>query len=335
MATVSISSGDPGAVSSACACAIDMAGQLVIIFPGTSLLLPPRCRKALLPASLAKCGSLSAAARLDRVRSCCLECGVTPEDPTMLAATLLLAAAAGPGDVGLPAPEPWWAAVVREETARVIAADLPDEPRRFRFQCRVPTVSPKTKLRIPTACIFADAGTVATSEAMEAVALAQALQPVATAEDRLRHIAWLRVMLLHDQDEALPKPALFEVEEVISKADVPQRPLASATLPLSDFVLEAPLQVELSPRTLAADGQGVFRMICRVASQSDCRLQQPASFRMDGVGKMRFMLPSWFMALQDVHVGLRRMRVAPQTKDGRPSAGMDMTVGLNLVIHPL
>ena len=248
----------------------------------------------------------------------------------MFAATLFLAAAAGPADAGLPAPEPWWAAVVREETARVIAADLPEAPRRFRFQCRVASRAPDTRRYLPAECISADAGTVKTAEELTARAAEERLQPLATAEDRLRFMAWKRVKLLHHQDEAQPQPALFEVEESIGKADLPQRAPAADTLPYTAFVITALPNVAMSSRTLLEDGRGDFTLLCRITpGEPDCRLEAPAPLKLDRQWVSGWER-GWFWALRDVHNGLRQLRVAPQLQDGRPALGMDLRIRINL-----
>lgn len=247
----------------------------------------------------------------------------------MLTAALLLAAA-GPAEAGVPEPPAWWAAVVREETARVIAADLPDAPRRFRFQCRVPSRAPGTGRFLPGECVSADAGTVKTAEDLTARAAEERLQPLATAEDRLRFMAWKRVKLLHHQDEAQPQPTLFEVEERIGKADLPSRAPATDTLAYTAFAVTVPPRIEMSSRTLREDGRGDFTLLCRITpAEPDCRLEAPAPLKLDRQWVSGWER-GWFWALQDVHSGLRQLRVAPQLQDGRPAVGMDLRIRVNL-----
>ncbi|OYX48444.1 MAG: hypothetical protein B7Y97_11055 [Sphingomonas sp. 32-66-10] len=94
-------------------------------------------------------------------------------------------------------PAGWRAAMVRHDTARRIAADLPAAPRRFRFQCSVAQVLRHPYRWVPPKCIAARDRPVTDSKRFAELARREAAAPDLTADDRLRRTAWLRAMLLH------------------------------------------------------------------------------------------------------------------------------------------
>jgi hypothetical protein len=235
------------------------------------------------------------------------------------------------------APPPRWVASVREETARMVLADLPAVPRSFRFQCRVATSIARPARYQRPLCISADASEARDAEELAVRAETEALQPVVTAEDRLRQAAWLRVAAVHDTSDApADRPQLFTVVETISAADIPQRPPPTATLELKAVTLAASMQIALSERTLRHGTGGSFAMSCRVKEAAfDCRLINPLrpTWLRAPNGDLASPMRGWLFALRDAHAGLVSIRMAPVTRDGEPSEGTDVQFALNLRVE--
>ncbi|MBX9881745.1 MAG: hypothetical protein K2X73_07205 [Sphingomonas sp.] len=229
-----------------------------------------------------------------------------------------------------------FAAIVREETARVVVADLPSEPRRFRFKCRTAVFKANPRFYAPPLCVPDAADKVNDPAQLDAVAAAELARPLVTAEDRLRRTAWLRVAVLNDtSDLPTAKARLFTVEESISVADIPARLEPRATVKMSDVTLTAPLRITLSPRTLRHGDGAHFRFACRVGSDVlDCRSVDPLDLSnpQDVDGDLSSRVRGLFFTLRDAQEGLAAARVAPRLTNGESAEGVDVMLGVNLTI---
>lgn len=238
-----------------------------------------------------------------------------------------------PAQIGVAEPPAWWAAAVREETARTVAADLPETPRRFQFQCTVPELHKKPWRYVSPKCISADAGLVTDAATFARRAADEASKPVLTSEDRLRRAAWLRAMILyaHPAAEANSQRS-FVIDEPIGADDLPMLPPPTALITRSDVLFEVPPHPQYSDAALQDNAQGTVLLSCRSEHGAlSCRTREPkilAEVRYPDGG----LLPdvsSYFLLLHDAQNSMQGVRVAPKTQDGRAIDGMDLSLSIS------
>lgn len=234
-------------------------------------------------------------------------------------------------------PAGWHEAMVRHDTARRIAADLPTEPRRFRFQCSIAQVLRRPYRWVPPKCIVAKERRVTDPERFAQLARAEAVAPEVTADDRLRRAAWLRVMLLHAPTEPVSGQfRTFFVDEAVAVTDLIAAPPSSGEALRADIVFTVrPRMIEYPRQALRAFAQGQVDLRCTVigGGRLHCESMTPylpdPLVRPDGsLGSQdRFHLVS--AAVRSALSGV----VAPRTYDGRPSEGLSFTFSVSFRIN--
>ncbi|MCA1198000.1 hypothetical protein K9B35_08480 [Sphingomonas sp. R647] len=253
------------------------------------------------------------------------------------AAVLLGVAGQAAAPPAAPPPAGWREAMVRHDTARRIAADLPTEPRRFRFQCSVAQVVRRPYQWVPPKCIEARERPVTDPERFAELARVEAAAPEATADDRLRRTAWLRVMLLRASAEPTSEQfRTFFFDEAVAATDLPPPPLSSGEALRSDIVFAVkPRLIEYPRQALRAFAQGQVDLRCTVigGGRLHCESMTPylpdPLVRPDGsLGSQdRFHLVS--AAVRSALSGI----VAPLTTNGRPSEGLSFTFSVSFRIN--
>lgn len=236
-----------------------------------------------------------------------------------------------------PPPAGWREAMVRHDTARRIAADLPSEPRRFRFQCSVAQVLRRPYRWVPPKCIAARERPVSDPKRFAELAQAEAAAPDMTADDRLRRTAWLRVMLLHAPVEPVSERfKTFFVDEAVAATDLlPAPPSRGEALRGEISFTVRPRMIEYPRQALRTFTQGQVDLRCTVIGEGRLHCESMTPYLPDplvrpdgGLGPQdRFHLVS--AAMRSALSGV----VAPLTLDGRPSAGLSFTFSASFRIN--
>ncbi|WP_422056699.1 hypothetical protein [Sphingomonas sp.] len=256
----------------------------------------------------------------------------------MIGAAVLLGVAgqAAAPPVAAP-PAGWREAMVRHDTARRIAADLPSEPRRFRFQCSAAQVLRRPYRWVPPKCITARERPVTDPKRFAELARTEAAAPEMTADDRWRRTAWLRVMLLHASVEPVSEQfTTFFVDEAVASTDLLVTPPSRGEALRSDIVFAVkPRMIAYPLQALRTFAQGQVDLRCTVIGEGRLHCESMTPYLPDPLVR-----PDGGLGPQDqFHLVSAAMRsalsgvVAPLTLDGRPSAGLSFTFSVTFRIN--
>jgi hypothetical protein len=233
-------------------------------------------------------------------------------------------------------PASWREAMVRRDTARRIAADLPSEPRQFRFQCSAVQVLRRPYRWVPPKCIVARERPVTDPKRFAELARAEAAVPDVTADDRLRRTAWLRAMLLHAPVEPVSERfKTFFVDEAVASTDLLPMPQSSGKALASDMVfIVIPRMIEYPRQALRTFTQGQVDLRCTVIGEGRLHCESMAPYLPEPLAG-----PDGSLGPQDrFHLVSAAMRsalsgvVAPLTLDGRSSTGLSFTFSVSFRI---
>ncbi|MDR6851619.1 hypothetical protein J2Y54_001112 [Sphingomonas sp. BE123] len=234
-------------------------------------------------------------------------------------------------------PAGWREAMVRRDTARRIAADLPAEPRHFRFQCSAAQVLRRPYRWVPPKCIIARERPVTDPERFAKLARAEAAAPEVTADDRLRRTAWLRVMLLHAPVEPVSEQfKTFFVDEAVAATDLLPAPPSRGEALRSDIAFTVrPRLIEYPRQALRSLAEGQVNLRCTANGEGRLHCESMTPYLPDPLVR-----PDGGLGPQDrFHLVSAAMRsalsavVGPRTYDGRVSTGLSFTFSVDFRIN--
>ena len=252
----------------------------------------------------------------------------------MIGAALILGLVSPVPDNSLPVG--WRETVIRHDTARLIAADLPKQPRQFRFQCSLRQFDPKTARWSSPKCIHAGGEAISDPHIFAEQARIEAEQRDKTVEDRLRRIAWLRVMLLHDVDRPpVENFTTFFAEETVSTADLVVAPVARDKAEAADIVFKVKPRVTYPRKAASVYGEGRVDLNCIVVSGGRLQCETVTRYIFKPfINSAGDLLPSTEAQLiYAAHRAALVSRVAAKTRDGRQSEGLSFPLAIRFLIN--
>lgn len=185
----------------------------------------------------------------------------------------------------------------------------------------------------PPKCIAARERPITNPTRFAELAREEAAAPDASADDRLRRTAWLRVMLLHAPAEPVSKQfKTFFVDETVAATDLLPAPPSRGEALRADMVFTVkPRMIAYPLQALRSSAQGQVNLRCTVIGEGRLHCESMTPYLPDplvrpdgGLGPQdRFHLVS--AAMRSALSGV----VAPLTLDGRPSAGLTFTFSVD------
>ncbi len=248
----------------------------------------------------------------------------------MIGAAVLLTLVSPTSDSSLPAG--WREAVIRHDTARLIAAELPQQPQQFRFQCSLLQFDPKTARWSSPKCIRVTKEPITDPFQFAEQASIEAKNRDLTAEDRLRRVAWLRVMLLHDAQKAPVENFItFLVDETVAAADLLTPPPARGEAEAADIVFKVKPRATYPKKAAEIYAEGRVELRCTVVSGGRLQCETVTRYLIKPLISSEGNLVPDVVAqlIYAAHRAALVSRVAAKTRDGRPSEGLSFPLAIN------
>lgn len=233
-------------------------------------------------------------------------------------------------------PQDWYETMIRRDTARRIAADLPKAPMRFRFECGyVPRgvqfiVNEKF-------CVREGDQRITDPVLLKAQARIEAATIDTTVEDRLRRTAWLRVML-RNTTQASGAADKFEtsvVEEVIAASDLDGLPPSTADTAPAKLVFTRKIPLDYPATARRAGTQGRIELQCVVITGGQIQCETITPYFADPImypsGQVR--PPDLLILVAAAHRWSHGILIGPKTVDGRDSLGLRFPLALNFSLN--
>lgn len=219
----------------------------------------------------------------------------------------------------------WYDTMIRRDTARRIADDLPKTPRRFRFACRFVQLTPSSFVH-HRLCVAADAQPVTDPAQLADQARREAARPDLTPEDRMRRTAWLRAMLLHQRFRAEPSET-FIVEETVAASDLAGGPASTGEAAREEIAYAQRPAVNYPPSALRTNTQGLIELRCTVIAggQLHCETLTPYFTGPLANPDGSLATPKLLALVTEAHRASLATRIAPTTRNGKQTEGLSLT----------
>jgi hypothetical protein len=147
----------------------------------------------------------------------------------------------------------------------------------------------------------------------------------------------MRVMLLHSTADApIDYDRSFVVEESVSASDLPETLPPTGRAATADVVFEVPPHPEYSQAAMRDGAQGTIQFICRSHAQNlRCRTADIKTFQYVSFpsGELEPAVRSYFLLLHDAQNAMQGTKIAPLTKDGRSTEGLDIVTSLRFNLN--
>jgi hypothetical protein len=222
-----------------------------------------------------------------------------------------------------PARVAWRDAMIRRDTARQIADDLPKTPERFRFECGFVQYSPKAIVR-QRLCVLEGERPITDPRRLADRARREAARPDVTAADRLRRIAWMRAMLLHTPEDQGAPFKTFMIEESVAASDLDGGPVSTSEVDAISIPYYGRPPVEYPPSAIRAGAHGRIQLRCAVieGGRLHCETLTPYFTGPLAAADGSVASPALLPLVAETHRAAHRARIAPVTRDGRQTRGM-------------
>ncbi len=234
------------------------------------------------------------------------------------------------------APQDWYEAMIRRDTARRIAADLPKAPMRFRFECGY--VPRGVQLIVSEKfCVRDGAQRITDPVLLAAQARIEAAAIDITAEDRLRRTAWLRVML-RKATQASGATDKFEtsvVEEVVAASDLEGLPPSTGDTSPAELIFTRKIPVDYPAPARRAGTRGRIELQCVVITGGRIQCETITPYFVDPTvyPSGAAQRPDLLILVAAAHRWSHGVLVAPETVDGRDSLGLRFPLVFNFTLE--
>lgn len=225
--------------------------------------------------------------------------------------------------------------MIRRDTARRIAADLPKAPMRFRFECGYVPRGAQSIVN-EKFCVREGDQRITDPALLKAQARIEATTIDVTAEDRLRRTAWLRLMLRNatQVSSVTDKFETSVVEEVIAASDLEGLPPSTGDISRAELIFTREIPVDYPKPALRAGTQGRIELQCVVITGGRIQCETITPYFADPIMYPggQISRPDLLILVAAAHRWSHGVLIAPKTVDGRDSLGLRFSHAVNFIL---